>query len=168
MYNSQKAIYFTGAICFVITFFGFLNFFPDKVLYPDRGKDYCIIFYKNRFWWISEKGFLLHTASIDDIVKQAFITDVNVNSLIVDANDVNIIQRIEDVLKNPYIAEIKLSNKSAILLKGVVLYFNEWDDLIRHSSKLEKLLKTMEPRTEYFLSSSGLVYKIRGGGGEEK
>ncbi|MGJ8454370.1 DUF4894 domain-containing protein [Pseudothermotoga sp. U03pept] len=168
MYNSSKAIIFVGA--FLILFFSFsvLEYLPK---FSDKHEDlvpFYLVSYKGRVWWVSENGKFLSVATSSDILKKAVVSGVKAESLSLSRESLEALHQLKDVLDNPYVAEVRLNERCAILLKGILLYLSDWKDLVRHVSKLENLIFTMEPKAEYFLTSVGLVYKIRGGGGEER
>lgn len=168
MYNSSKAIIFGGFFVILIFFFGTIRFLPNISLRRNDNVPTYLVSYKNRIWWISQKGEFLHIASSTDILKKAIVSGIEVKELSVSKDSLEIITMLKDVLNSPYVAEVKLNQKCAILLKGVILYLSDWKDLINHLSRLKDLIVVMQPKTEYFLTSAGLVYKIRGGGGEEE
>ncbi len=160
MYNFKRAFSFILLFCT----FALIWFFP-KLVYRRELREEVPVFivaYKNRFWLVSDSGNLLGTATLSDLARRAFVSQVFVSELKVNEESLNAMNKIRDVLSNPFVTEVKLEDKCAILLKGIVLYFNEWNDLVTHGSRLEMAIKTMEPKSEYFLSSSGLFYKLRG------
>lgn len=168
MYNSSKAIIFGGIFLALIFFFGIISFLPKVSHVQKNCVPTYLVSYKNRIWWVSQNGQFLHVADSTDILKKAVVSGVEVKGLSVNKSSLEIMTMLNDVLNSPYIAEVRVNQKCAILLKGVILYFSDWKDLINHISRLQDLVVVMQPKTEYYLTSAGLVYKIRGGGGEEK
>lgn len=168
MYNSSKAIIFGGILLALAFFFGIISFLPKVACVQKDCVPTYLVSYKNRIWWVSQNGQLLHLADSTDILEKTIVSGVEVEELSVKKGSIEIMTMLNDVLKSPYIAEVRLNQKCAILLKGVILYFSDWKDLINHISHLQDLVVVMQPKTEYYLTSAGLVYKIRGGGGEEK
>ncbi len=168
MYNPDKAIITLGLFLVFIFFFVALRFSPVLHRASNNNVPAYLVSYKNRIWWISQNGKLLYTAALADVLKKAVVSGADIRELSVSKGSLEIIAKLKDALNDPCVTEIKLNQKCAILLKGVVLYFSDWEDLVNHVSLLKDLILVMEPKAEYFLTSSGLVYKIRGGGGEEK
>ncbi|WP_041446411.1 DUF4894 domain-containing protein [Pseudothermotoga thermarum] len=170
MYNFKKAFVFVLTFYF-ITFAWFLYKLPYRVSFDRKEpeeKPAFVIAYKNRYWLVSENGDILGVAKLSDLATNAFVSQVDVVDLKVDKVSLETMKRLKIVLQSPYVTEVRLKDKCAILLKGVVLYFNEWNDLITHCSKLETAIRFMEPKSEYFLSPVGLFYKLRGDESEKK
>ncbi len=166
MYNFKRTFLFVLLFCVVpLSWFCIERF--QKVSFKEEEASF-IIAYKDRFWFVSDSGRLLYVAAPTDLIKKAFVNQVEVSELTVSQDSMKIINIVRDILENPYITEIRLRDKCAVLLKGVVLHFDEWSDLITHVDKLDKAIKFMEPRSEYFLSSSGLMYKLRGDGNAKR
>ncbi|MEJ5229503.1 MAG: DUF4894 domain-containing protein [Pseudothermotoga sp.] len=168
MYNSSKAIIFVGVFLAVFFSFSVLEYLPKFSVKHEDLKPVYLVSYKGRVWWVSENGKFLSVARSSDILKKAVVSGVKAENLSLSKESLEVLNQLKDVVNSPYVAEVKLNEKCAILLKGVLLYLSDWKDLVSHISKLENLIFTMEPKAEYFLTSVGLVYKIRGGGGEER
>ncbi|MFN4189740.1 MAG: DUF4894 domain-containing protein [Pseudothermotoga sp.] len=168
MYNSNKAIIFGGVFLVFIFFFTNIKSLPTVFHQKTNNVPTYLVSYKNRIWWTSQNGELLCTAKSADVLKKVVVSGVDVEELFVKKDSFEIINLLKDILDDPYIAEIRIKQKCAILLKGVILYFSDWNDLVNHVSSLKDLIPIMQPKTEYYLTSAGLVYKIRGGGGEEE
>ncbi|HEY8541261.1 MAG TPA: hypothetical protein VIL29_02685, partial [Pseudothermotoga sp.] len=78
MYNSNKAIIFGGFFVILIFFFGTIRFLPNISLRRNDNVPTYLVSYKNRIWWISQTGELLHTASSTDILKKAIVSGIEV------------------------------------------------------------------------------------------
>lgn len=168
MYNSNKAIIFGGVFLVLIFIFANIRFLPAVFHQESNNVPTYLVAYKNRIWWVSQNGNLLYTGGLSDALQKVVVSGVDIEGLIVNKNSFEIMKMLKDILDSPYIAEIRIKQRCAILLKGVILYFSDWDDLINHVSTLEDSILMMQPKTEYYLTSAGLLYKIRGGGGAEE
>ncbi|HOJ88443.1 MAG TPA: DUF4894 domain-containing protein [Pseudothermotoga sp.] len=169
MYNSSKAVIFVGGFVSLVFLLSVIRFLSVTLL-PDNSNNVptYLVSYKNRIWWTSKSGKLLYVAVPTDVLKKAIISGIEVKELSVSEKSLEVMTKLSDIVENPYITELRLNQKCAILLKGVILYFGDWEDLLHNIAQLEDLAVVMQPKAEYFLTSAGLVYKIRGGGGEEE
>ncbi|WP_171816817.1 DUF4894 domain-containing protein [Thermotoga caldifontis] len=127
-----------------------------------------LVAHKGRLWWVGRSGRLLEVASVEDALSRAYVSGVEVRDGCVQESVVNLIQKLKPLLSNPYVVEVVPKERRVVLLKSVSLRFNEWEDLLRNLSTLNEAIKRMEPKGEYFLSSNGLFYKLRGGDDEER
>ncbi|MBC7116304.1 MAG: DUF4894 domain-containing protein [Pseudothermotoga sp.] len=113
-------------------------------------------------------GELVEVAETQDVLSKAYVSGLEIVDARLDEKGLRLLEELEPALDSLYIVEVIPNEKRVILLKGVSLRFNDWEDLLRNLQALPEAIKRMEPRGEYFLSPQGLFYKLRGGDDEKR
>ncbi len=167
MYDFRKAVSFLALFCSICVFFLISRSMGATTTLIEEERDFLVA-HKGRLWWVGRSGRLLEVASVEDALSRAYVSGVEVRDGCVQESVVNLIQKLKPLLSNPYVVEVVPKERRVVLLKSVSLRFNEWEDLLRNLSTLNEAIKRMEPKGEYFLSSNGLFYKLRGGDDEER
>lgn len=167
MYNFKKVVVSISIFC---SFFIFM-FIVGSVRIertPVQEEGSFLIAYKGRLWWVGDSGKLVRVAKIEETLSRAYVNGLKVENAQVDENTLEFMQKLKPVLEDQYVVEVILNERKVVLLKGVTVKFNDWDDLLKNLRLLPEAIKKMEPKGEYFLSSQGLFYKLRGGDNEER
>lgn len=167
MYNFKKAAISIAIFCSFFIFMFIVGLVRiEKIPVQERGS--FLIAHKGRFWWVGESGRLIEVARTEETLSKAYVSGLRIDNARINENALKLISKLKPVLEDPYIVEVVLNERKVILLKGVTVKFNEWDDLLKNLRLLPEAIKKMEPKGEYFLSSQGLFYKLRGGDNEER
>ncbi|MEN3007568.1 DUF4894 domain-containing protein [Pseudothermotoga sp.] len=135
---------------------------------PVQEKGRFLVAHKGRFWWVGESGRLVGVARSEDVLSKAYVSGLKIENAKIDENTLKLIWKLESILEDPHVVEVILEERKVVLLKGVTVKFNDWNDLLKNLQLLPEAIKKMEPKGEYFLSSQGLFYKLRGGDNEER
>ncbi|WP_157724351.1 DUF4894 domain-containing protein [Pseudothermotoga hypogea] len=117
---------------------------------------------------MGRSGELLEVARTQDVLSKAYVSGLEIVNARLDESSLHLIEKLKPALDSLYIVEVIPNEKRVMLLKGVSLRFNDWEDLLRNLQALPEAIKRMEPRGEYFLSPQGLFYKLRGGDDEKR
>lgn len=167
MYNFKKAVISIAVFCSFFIFM-FIAGLVKIERTPVQEEGSFLIAYKGRLWWVGNSGKLVRVAKVEETLSRAYVNGLKVEDARVDEDTLKLIQKLKPVLEDQYVVEVILSERKIVLLKGVTVKFNEWDDLLKNLQLLPEAIKKMEPKGEYFLSSQGLFYKLRGGDNEER
>ncbi len=167
MYNFKKAAMFVGVVCSLCIFF-FAARFVNFSAKPRGGERVFLVAHKGRLWWVGRSGELVETAKAEDVLYRAYVSGLEIVNARLDENSLRLMEKLKPALGSPYVVEVLPKEKKVLLLKGVSVRFNEWEDLLRNLQTLPEAIKRMEPKGEYFLSPQGLFYKLRGGDDEKR
>lgn len=167
MYDFRKAAVFLVVLCSVCVFFLISKSVNATVALSKEERDFLVA-HKGRLWWVGRSGRLIEVASVEDALSRAYVIGVEVRDGRIEESVIDLVEKLKPLLTNPYVVEVIPKERRVVLLKGVSLRFNEWEDLLRNLNTLNEAIKKMEPKGEYFLSSNGLFYKLRGGDDEER
>ncbi|AJC74637.1 hypothetical protein AJ81_01800 [Pseudothermotoga hypogea DSM 11164 = NBRC 106472] len=167
MYNFKKAVTLVGIFCSLCIFF-FTAKFVNVAAKPTSGERVFLVAHKGRLWWVGRSGELLEVARTQDVLSKAYVSGLEIVNARLDESSLHLIEKLKPALDSLYIVEVIPNEKRVMLLKGVSLRFNDWEDLLRNLQALPEAIKRMEPRGEYFLSPQGLFYKLRGGDDEKR
>lgn len=167
MYDFRRAVSFLVVLCSVCVFFLMLRSVNTTVALSKEERSFLVA-HKGRLWWVGRSGRLLEVASVEDALSRAYVSGVEVRDGRIEESVIGLLEKLKPLLINPYVVEVIPRERRVVLLKGVSLRFNEWEDLLRNLNTLNEAIKKMEPKGEYFLSSHGLFYKLRGGDDEER
>lgn len=167
MYNFKKAVVSISIFCSFFIFMFIVGLVRIERT-PVQEEGSFLIAYKGRLWWVGDSGKLVRVAKVEETLSKAYVNGLKVEDAQVDENTLELVQKLKPVLEDQYVVEVILNERKVVLLKGVTVKFNDWDDLLKNLRLLAEAIKKMEPKGEYFLSSQGLFYKLRGGGNEER
>jgi hypothetical protein len=122
-----------------------------------------LVFHGGRYWWISDNGKIVKTASPIDASKNVVIGCLNFDGLYIAKDQLNVIKGINGLLKNPDISSLCLEEKYVIFRKGVVVYFHKWEDIDKNADEISERLEYMVPRSVLELLDSGDLLVLKGG-----
>ncbi len=166
MFNSQRFLFALTLIC-LTAFAAYLiklnDFGTTSTLKVNSADRLALVSYKERLWWISTKGELLYSAKPESVLSMAFVSGVSVNDLKIDPAQLRLIESLREVITDNKIVEVDLQEKCVVTVKGIVIYFDKWEDIIANLLSLDSAVSRMEPRSEYFLTANGVILKLRGG-----
>lgn len=166
MFNSQRLLFALTLIC-LAAFTAYLmrpnDFDTNGALKVNSADRLALVSYKERLWWISTKGELLYSAEPESVLSMAFVSGVSVNDLKIDPAQLELIKSLREVIADDKIVEVDLQERCVVTVKGIVIYFDKWEDIIANLLSLDSAVSRMEPRSEYFLTANGVILKLRGG-----
>ncbi len=133
----------------------------DPVPSPS-GKGSFLVYADGRYWLVDEEGYLMSALPAGVVPGGSVVCCVDLEGIRVVESDLNVMNRLRPVLENPVTSEVSIRGKYVITVKGIVLYFQRWEDLLKYYDAFVKRMKRLAPRSRFFLHESGKLVVLRG------
>ncbi len=127
-----------------------------------NGSVLCVVYADGRYWKIDEYGFLRDIADASDILRYSVVSGVKLLGMRVADENMEVIRKLKSILNNPVTSEVSIEKKYVITVKGIVLYFQRWEDLLKYYDAFTKKIEHMAPRSSFFLHESGKLAILGG------
>ncbi|MDK2785360.1 MAG: hypothetical protein PWQ80_39 [Thermotoga sp.] len=134
-----------------------------KSIIIDSRKVVGIVFDEGNYYLCSDDGSLVSSVLDREFFKfYPLFLEVKLEGLQLSKEGKKILSLLEPVLNSGFVSTVFFESKKVILIKGVTLSFRDWRDFVNNFEMLKSQIDFLEPRSEYFLTESGILIKIRG------
>lgn len=134
-----------------------------KSIIIDSRKVAGIVFSEGNYYLCSDDGNLVSSVLSEELFRlYPLFLEVKLEGLQLSEEGKKILSLLEPVLNSGFVSTVFFESKKVILIKGVTLSFRDWRDFVNNFEMLKSQIDFLEPRSEYFLTESGILIKIRG------
>lgn len=138
------------------------NISPKSIII-DSKRIIGIVFYEGNYYLCAEDGSLVASLSGNDLFKfYPMFLEVKLEGLRLSKKDREVLEMLIPILKSSMVSAVLFESKEIVLLKGTVIVFEGWKDLVENFQVIMEQSEKMKAKEKYFLTDDGRLMWIRG------